>query len=142
MSFNNTNSQTKLLNKCSELLNEVGLEPSMLKRYPHQFSGGQRQRLGIARAISTQPKLVICDEPVSALDVAVQAQILNLLTDLQKKFELTYLFISHDLSIVRHISDRVAVMYLGQFVEVSDKENIFTINRPSGSEIHLFWKIV
>ena len=113
--------------KAVELLERVRIpNPSRrAKDFPHQFSGGQRQRLGIARAISTQPKLVICDEPVSALDVAVQAQILNLLTDLQKKFDLTYLFISHDLGVVQHMCDNIAVMLNGEIVEYSDRINLF-----------------
>ncbi|MCH2175113.1 MAG: ATP-binding cassette domain-containing protein [Lentisphaeria bacterium] len=105
-------------------LEEVGLIPSMMNRFPHEFSGGQRQRICIARSISMQPDLLVCDESVSALDVSVQAQVINLLMDLQKKYQFSYLFISHDLSVVRHISDRIAVMYLGNVVEVGDSEKI------------------
>ncbi len=111
--------------KIESLLQEVGLNPSQLNRYPHEFSGGQRQRISIARTIALQPELVIADEPVSALDVSIQAQILNLMMDLQEKLDLTYIFISHDLSVVEHICDRIAVMYLGKIVEVSNKKELF-----------------
>ena len=122
------------LKKVHELLGTVGLSPSHGERYPHEFSGGQRQRIGIARALTVQPKLIIADEPVSALDVSIQAQVLNLLQQLQKDFNLTYLFISHDLSVVRHISDRVGIMYLGSMVELGSSQAIF------GQPLHPYTK--
>lgn len=114
--------------RVAELMEIVGLRPEYLRRYPHEFSGGQRQRIGIARALAMNPKLIVCDEAVSALDVSIQSQVINLLEELQEKFHLTYLFIAHDLAVVKHMSDRVAVMYLGKLMETGENEDLF--NNP------------
>ena len=115
--------------RVEDLLKSVGLDPSVTNRYPHEFSGGQRQRIGIARALALSPDFIVCDEPIAALDVSIQAQVINLLEDLQEEFGLTYLFISHDLSMIRHIADRVAVMYLGRIVEIASSQELYS--RPT-----------
>jgi oligopeptide/dipeptide ABC transporter ATP-binding protein len=120
--YDDTGGNTK---RIEELFSLVGLNSAMTDRYPHEFSGGQRQRIGIARALACEPSFIICDEPISALDVSIQAQIINLLQQLQKKLDLTYLLIAHDLSAVRHISDRIAVMYLGHIVEITDWKELY-----------------
>jgi peptide/nickel transport system ATP-binding protein len=125
MRINKVASTDEINERVRVLFDTVGLDPASLRRYPHEFSGGQRQRIGIARALSLNPSLVVADEPVSALDVSVQAQVLNLMADLQSEFKLTYLFIAHDLGVVRHVSDRVGVMYLGEIVELGDAEVLY-----------------
>lgn len=121
-------SKEEKIKRVVELMKTCGLDPIYIRRYPHEFSGGQRQRIGIARSLALTPKLIVCDEPVSALDVSIQSQIINLLMDLQDKYGLTYIFISHDLSVIYHMVDRVAVMYLGRLMEVADKEDLY--NNP------------
>ena len=125
MHIYNLGSSSEIRDKAAELLRVVGLRPEYIDRYPHEFSGGQRQRIAVARALSINPEFVIADEPVSALDVSVRAQVLNLLQHLQQQFNLTYLFISHDLSVVRHVADRIAVMYLGKIVELADRNELY-----------------
>lgn len=121
-----TGSSSERLKRVEELLDMVGLDPAFALRYPHEFSGGQRQRIGIARALAVEPKFIVCDEPLSALDVSIQSQIVTLLEELQQRLGLTYLFIAHDLSMVKHISDRVAVMYMGKIVELAESEELYT----------------
>jgi oligopeptide transport system ATP-binding protein len=125
MEVHNIGTKAERLDRVRELLKVVGLNPYFINRYPHEFSGGQRQRIGVARALAVNPSFIVCDEPISALDVSIQAQVINLLEDLQEQFHLTYLFIAHDLSVVRHISDRIAVMYLGKIMELADRDELY-----------------
>ncbi len=125
LEVHNMGTKAEQLERVRELLKVVGLNPYFINRYPHEFSGGQRQRIGVARALAVNPAFIVCDEPISALDVSIQAQVINLLEDLQEQFGLTYLFIAHDLSVVRHISDRIAVMYLGKIMELTDRDELY-----------------
>ncbi len=125
LEVHNIGTKAERLERVRELLAVVGLNPYFINRYPHEFSGGQRQRIGVARALAVNPSFIVCDEPISALDVSIQAQVINLLEDLQAQFNLTYLFIAHDLSVVRHISDRIAVMYLGKIMELADRDELY-----------------
>ena len=125
LEVHNIGSKSERTDRVRELLKVVGLNPYFINRYPHEFSGGQRQRIGVARALAVNPAFIVCDKPISALDVSIQAQVINLLEDLQEQFNLTYLFIAHDLSVVRHISDRIAVMYLGKIMELTDRDELY-----------------